>query len=436
MGVSDEGDKLCLKSYFARASAQTDGNETGLWRGQVFRLIRPAAQMNNLPSLILFPQPHNFPSHRTKSLISTSSQLSWCLNCKLHKVQNVVWNVMQMSTLLMWFMKAEIYLVRQASLLCGRSLTAPLIRVELGGLSISTCPFLGRGGGGKQSTYPVTINSCCYAFNTPRNYNFLTVSTGQFCCLTYTCSLYTVIWSTAVLNYTLKSRWGNNAATWRHSAVLSYRLLRPELLVCRCICDRFARLECLQLSRADVVPYADTAHTHTHTHTRTPFNSSDDTSYTSHPLLVFAVGKLCCSLCVLTSLSNRYEVTLWTVTAQSVQTCWLKLKSPFCQFNGRFLRGWLSRDKSPPSSRQCVDIFENPVHIQYIWHSIWTPAVPQRVCLGVRSLVRHQLTFPVMKEHDTRHNPILTNREGVWRLNSGAFSLPLVFMLIRFLLAL
>ncbi|CAB1420856.1 unnamed protein product [Pleuronectes platessa] len=49
-----------------------------------------------------------------------------------------------MSTLLMWFMKAEIYLVRQASLLCGRALTAPLIRGELGGLSISTRPFLGK----------------------------------------------------------------------------------------------------------------------------------------------------------------------------------------------------------------------------------------------------------------------------------------------------
>lgn len=199
--------------------------------------------------------------------------------------------------------------LERARCFCSHSLH---IRVEVGGLSVISSPLLRR----ENNTYPLTINSCCYVFNKPPNCNFIKSET--VCCLK-TCAFIAsnVIWSTAVWNYTLKSGWekvkqikckkqyGNMDAGLECQMVSQPWAAFLDLL-CWGVC-----------SRVEMMSYhMHTQYTHTNTHYLTfqqqwwqLTNSTCDWKSSPPTSSVF------------TSFSQRYEVTLWTVTGLSVQTC-------------------------------------------------------------------------------------------------------------------
>ena len=93
--------------------------------------------------------------------------------------------------------------LERARCFAATACSPPHIHVEVGGPSVFSSAFLRR----INSTYPATINSRCYVLNKVPNYNFIKIETA--CCLNLTCgaTASNVIWSTAVLNYTLKSGW-------------------------------------------------------------------------------------------------------------------------------------------------------------------------------------------------------------------------------------
>lgn len=136
---------------------------------------------------------------------------------------NVLWNVLQMYSRLMWLMKAEIYLVREGSLVCGRSL--PPSSSTRGGwswLALSS-PFLRR----INSVYPVTFNFWCCVLYKPPNYNYIKTEgkKPQRAVWTRHVQLVSnVIWSVAIWNFTFDAVWekveqskGTRKKSWRQA---------------------------------------------------------------------------------------------------------------------------------------------------------------------------------------------------------------------------
>lgn len=110
----------------------------------------------------------------------------------------------------------------------------------------------------------------------------------------------------------------------------------PKQLFCQWICDGFVLPELSAAKRSWYLwksRCCKHTHTRTHTHTTWPLKSmaadSSQTLIVSENLLIcffsthflFFRGEATLLTCVFTSSSYRYEVTLWPVTAESVETC-------------------------------------------------------------------------------------------------------------------
>lgn len=168
-------------------------------------------------------------------------------------------------------------------------------------------------------------------------------------------------------------------------------------LLCWSVCSW-----CLTICRHSIHVHMRT-HTHTRTHATWPFNGSDDSWVTENLLIYFPptscffCGATALLTCFHTSLCYRYEVTQWTVTALSVQTCRVKVNILFVCLTFIPKRVIQQRQITAVLGPKCINFSNLDSHISALCHPICTSVVPQRGCFWVRSLVHHHLTFPVMK---------------------------------------